>query len=169
MALAARLAATIAGNSIIYKRGTGALKFELVQANGSDIFITAAVTFAGETAGDSDVDLCAKGERIDGIIYGPADSALNLAKDSDSAYADDTWLKMYKPQANDEIYLTAKANSDITHGARVQADGGFFIDFAYTNATENTDTLESVAGTAKTAITGVTGTTAIFLCKWGGK
>jgi len=138
----------------------------LVRANGSDLFLGAVVTFSGETVNDPDVDLCAKGEQPDGIIIGPAYSAVDLDKDSDDCYDDNTWLTMYTPLPGEEIYLTVKTNTSISYGARVQVDGGFLIPWAYTNATEVTDVLESVIGKSMTAVTAVASTEAIALIRW---
>ena len=104
------------GSIIRRKMGIGG-RFEKVRANGADLFMTAFVTRTGET--DPDVDLCAKGEHIDGVIYGEADGTINLDKDSDDCYADNTWLLMYAPVPGDEIYFTAKTNSAIGKGDMV--------------------------------------------------
>lgn len=169
MVLASPLKTVLGRNGSIIRKHVGqGGNYETVRSNGADLFITAAVTHTGETTSDPDVDLCAKGERIDGIIFGEADAAIDLDKDSDDTFADNTWLIMYIPIEGEEIYLTAKTNSAITTFTRVQADGGFFIAFAYTNATENTDTLESVAGTCQDTVAAVASTETVFLCKWGG-
>jgi hypothetical protein len=159
MTLASPLKSVISGNSIIRKRNGAGGNTELVRANGADLFLGAAVTFAGETDADPDVDLAAKTEPVDGIIVGPADTAIDLDKDSDDTYADNTWLKMYKPIPGDELYLTAKTNSSITYGGWLQVDGGFFI-----NA-ENDD--EYCCARALSAVTGATSTEAVFPAKWG--
>ena len=132
MALASPLKTVIGRNGSIVRKHVGAGGItERVRANGTDIFIGALVTHTGETADDPDVDLCAKGEHPDGVIIGPADSAIDLDKDSDDCFDDNTWLLMYIPLPGEEIYLCAKANSAITVYTRVQADGGFIIAFAY--------------------------------------
>ena len=149
--------------SIIRKGGNGETK--LVRANGTDIFLGAAVTYTGETR--PDVDLCAKGEQMDGIIIGPAYTALDLDKDSDSCFADNTWLIMYIPLPGDEIYMTAKTNTSITVNVRIQIDGGFIIPWAYVDGAEVTDTLESVIGKSLTAVTGAASTEAVVCIKIG--
>ena len=168
MALASPLKTVIGrGGSIIREHvGQGGIT-KRVRANGADLFIGALVTFTGETADDPDVDLCAKGEHVDGVIIGPADSAIDLDKDADDPFADNTYLLMYIPLPGEEIYLTAKANTAITVYVRVQADGGFIIPFAYVDGAEVTDTLESVVGTSQNTISAVASTTTICLVKWG--
>lgn len=160
---------TVIGNrhSIIKLRAGLGGTIKLVRSNGADLFISAAVTYSGETASDPDVDLCAKGEQPDGIIIGPAYDAIDLDKDSDDTFADNTWLYMYSPLPGEEIYMTTKTNSAIDYGARVQVDGGFLIAFTYGDATEETDLLQSVVGKTLTAISATASTEKIALIKWG--
>jgi hypothetical protein len=161
-----RLASEVSGNSVIRKRAGSGGRFQPVRANGTDIFLTALVTFHGETA-SMDVDMCAKGEAVFGVIVGPSYTALDLAKDYDSPYSDNTYLQMYIPVHGDQIYLTSKVNSSITYGHYVQCDGGFIIDFAFANSAEATDTIQSVVGAALEAITGATSVVQICLVQWG--
>jgi len=152
------------GDIIRKKMGSGG-RFEKVRANGVDIFMTALVTRTGETA--PDVDLCAKGEVVDGVIYGEANGTINLDKDSDDPYDDNTWLMMYIPARGDEVYFTAKTNSAIDQGKQVQADGGFGIAFAYTDTAEATDTLVSTIGVNAEAITATASTEKVGWVTWG--
>jgi|GEM_PF-3877383 len=167
MTLASPLKTVLGRNGSIIRKmmGSGG-RFEKVRANGTDIFITAFVTRTGET--DPDVDLCAKGEHCDGIIYGPWSGDVDLDKDSDDCYDDNTWLMMYVPVNGDEIYFTAKTNSAIGKGDLVQVDGGFGIAFAYADGTEATDTLQSVVGTCQDAVTAAASTEKVTWLIWGG-
>ena len=168
MTLASPLKTVIGRNGSIIRRKSGqGGRYETVRANGADLFISAWVTYAGETADDPDVDLCAKGETPNGIIVGPAFAATDLDKDSDDCYDDNTWLKMYIPVPGDEIYCTSKTNSDITYGGRIIVDGGFVDDFAYGDGTENTDTMESHIGNAMTAATAAATTEKVVLIRIG--
>lgn len=167
MALASPLKTVIGRDGSIIRFG-GNGKTVKVRANGSDLFISALVTRTGETEDDPDVDLCAKGEFVDGIIIGVADGATDLDKDSDDTYADDTWLLMYEFEKNDEIYMTVKTNTAFTVYTRAQCEDGFIIPFAYTNATEETDLLESVVGTVQNAVSAVASTETVVLVKIGG-
>jgi hypothetical protein len=158
MSLGTRLASLTNFRGDVVIKGEG---YDMtMRTNGADIFLTAAVTIFGETL--PDVDLCAKGECILGIVRGPATTQLNFAKDADSPYADNTKIRVYIARKGDQVYVTAKSNSAITQGHLIQADGGFFIDFAYTDGTENTDTLESVYGQALEAVSAASGTEKIF-------
>lgn len=168
MTLASPLKTVIGRNGSIIRRHVGAGgRYETVRANGADIFISAWVTYAGETAGDPDVDLCAKGETPNGIIVGPAFAATDLDKDSDDCFADNTWLRMYIPLPGEEVYCTAKTNSDITAGGRIVIDGGFVDDLAYADGTENTDTMQSTIGNAMTAATAAATTEKVVLIRIG--
>lgn len=162
MTLASPLKTVIGRNgSIIRKGGKGT--YHKVRANGADLFIGAAVTRTGESADDPDVDLCGAGENIDGYIVGPADDAIDLDKDADDPYADNTWLLMYKPGIGDEIYIVIKTNTAITVNTLVQIEAGFGIAWAYTDSTELTDTLRSIAGLARNTISAVAATETVCL------
>jgi hypothetical protein len=134
----------------IFTNKTNGYKRILVKASsgGDTIFIGAVVTRVGETAGTPEVDLCDKGQAVYGVITGKAWAARDMSKDSDSPYADGTKLLMERLEEGDQVWLTAKTNSAITEGKSVQIDGGFIIDFAYVDASANTDTLSSVVGNA---------------------
>lgn len=169
MTLASPLKTVIGSNgSIIRKKNGMGGTYHKVRANGADLFISAAVTRTGESADDPDVDLCAKGEDIDGYIVGPADDAIDLDKDSDDCFADDTWLLMYCPVKGDEIYITIKTNTAITVNTLIQIEAGFGIAWAYTDTAEATDTLRSIAGKSRTTVGAVASTETICLIEVGG-
>ena len=115
--------------SIVQASGIGG-RYVRVRANGADLFIGAAVTIYGETASDPDVDLCATGEVPSGYITGPADDALDLDKDADDAYADNTYLMMYVPAQGDRLLLCANTDTSlaVTRGGPVYALAGFVQD-----------------------------------------
>jgi len=138
---------------------------EDVKANGNDIFLTAGVTFFGES--NADVDLCGEDEQLSGIIVGQADDATNLDKDSDDPFDDNTNLKMGVPSVGEEVYLTAKTAASVTKGKVVQVDGGFFedTDFAANESAANVPYAGSMLLQARDAITGISGLEQIFLAK----
>jgi hypothetical protein len=166
MTLASPLKTVIGRDGSIIRYGGNGKKSK-VRANGADLFIGAIVTRVGETEDDPDVDLCAKGEAPSGIILGPADDAIDLDKDSDDCFADDTWLLMYEWERNDEIYLTVKTNTALTVYVEVQVDGGFIIPWAYVNASEATDTRIGVMGACQNAVSAVASTETVVLVKMG--
>ncbi|MHA2181047.1 MAG: hypothetical protein ACXAAH_06470 [Promethearchaeota archaeon] len=169
MTLASPLETVIGRNGSIIRRyvGGGGTHHK-VRANGADLFNSALATRTGETADDPDVDLCAKGERINGIIVGEWDKTVNLDKDSDDPYADNTWLDMYTPLPGEEVYITIKTNTAITVYTDVQADGGFGIPWAYGDGTEATDTRVSIAGQSQNTIAAVASTETACLIEWSG-
>lgn len=138
---------------------------EDVRANGSDLFLTAGVTFFGES--NADVDLCAEDEQLSGIIVGSADDATNLDKDSDDTFADNANLKMGVPSVGEEIFLTATTAASITYGTVVQCEGGFFgdSDFAANESAANVPYAGSMLLQCREAVTGVSGLEYIFLAK----
>jgi len=149
MTLDTTLRAKLSGQSKdIFRKKVGPRERILVKASsgGATIFITALVTRKGETAASPEVDLAAKGQPIAGVIVGEAWAATDLTKDSDSPYADGSWLLMERIYPGDQVWLTAKTNTAITFGGSVQVDGGFIINFAYTDAAAATDTLSGVVG-----------------------
>ena len=160
MTLASPLKTVIGLNGKIIRKG-GCGTIHKVRANGADLFLTAAVTRTGETG--ANVDLCAAGEDIDGYIIGEWDMTVNLDKDSDDPFADDTWLAMYCPVKGDEIYVTIKTNTAVTINVLVQCEAGFGIPWAYSNATEKTDTLRSIMGKCRTTVAAVGSTETVCL------
>lgn len=167
MTLASPLKTVIGRNGTIIRVGGGG-KHHKVRANGDDLFITAMVTRTGETADDPDVDLCGKGETINGIIFGEWNKTVDLDKDSDDCFADNTWLDMYEPLPGEEVYITIKTNTAITVFTLVQCEAGFGIAWAYTDGTEATDTLRSIAGQSQNTISAVASTETICLIRWAG-
>ena len=133
--------------NIFIKKEKGEKRILVKASSGADtIFISAIVTRKGETAGTPEVDLCAKGEPVFGVIVGQAWAARDMSKDSDSPFTDGTFLFMERLEDGDQVWLTAKTNTTITFGGTVQVDGGFIIDFAYVDAAAATDTLSSAIG-----------------------
>jgi hypothetical protein len=170
MALETRLSAKLSGQSKdIFRKKVGPRERVAVKASsgGNTIFITALVTRKGETAGTPEVDLAAKGEPIAGVIVGEAWAAVDLSKDSDSPYTDGTFLLMERLYRGDQVWLTAKTNSAITSGATVQCDGGFIINFAYTDAAAATDLLGGVIGNAMIGCTATADTEKLCLIEVG--
>ena len=170
MALETRLKAFLSGQSkdvFLKKKGTRDPILVKASSGSATIFLTALITFAGETAGTPEVDLAVTGEKVDGIIVGKAWDATDLSKDSDSPYADGVYLFMEEIEIGDEFYVTAKTNTAIDYKERVMADGGFGAPYAYTDASEITDTLQSVIGTAMEAVTATASTEKLFLVKGG--
>lgn len=154
MTLASALKTVSQSNNIIFKGGNG--RTQLVRANGSDLFLTAIVTAYGETL--PDVDLAASGEPVGGVIISEMlPYSVNLDKDSDDTFDDDTYLGMYIPEDGDELYLTVKTNSSIAQSNWFKADGGFIV----------TSTKAAGLGTVLTAITAASATEQIVLCRWG--
>lgn len=167
MTLASPLKTVIGRNGTIIRTG-GKGRHHKVRANGADLFITAMVTRTGETADDPDVDLAAAGERVNGIIVGEWDMSVNLDKDSDDCFADNTWLDMYEPVAGEEIYITIKTNTAIVVFTDVQNEAGFGIAWAYTDTAELTDTRQSIAGQSQNTIAAVASTETVCLIIWSG-
>ena len=165
MSLSVRLVTALGTNSIVRK---GAGKYKKVRANGSDLFLTAGVTKTGETAGNPDVDLAAVGEVVFGIITGTADSGVDLSKDADSPYADNTWLMMYIPDVNDEVYMTILSATVVTEYTRIGISAGFIAPFTYADGTSITDTTNGYVGIALEAGAGATATEYIILVQWRG-
>lgn len=134
----------------IFTNKVNGYRRQVVKASsGADtIFISALVTRTGETAGTPEVDLAAKGEPIHGVITGEAWKARDMSKDSDSPFVDGTFLLCERLDPGDILWLTGKTNTAITEGKSVQCDGGFIIDFAYTDAAAATDLLGGVIGQA---------------------
>lgn len=140
--------------NIFTNKTNGYKRILVIASTGSaTLFIGAVVTRVGETAGTMEVDLCDKGQAIEGVITGQAWAARDMSKDSDSPFADGLELLMERLEEGDQVWLTAKTNTAITEGKSVQVDGGFIIDFAYVDASANTDTLSSVVGNAKLGCT----------------
>jgi len=154
MTLATALKDKIQGAIVIY--GTG--RTETVQADGSDIFLTAIVTAYGESP--PSVDLAGSGEPVGGVIIEEQfPYNVDLDKDSDDTFDDDTWLGMYVPESGDLLYLTVATNSTIAQDYWFKADGGFIV------SSDKADALGTVIEPG--GITAVSGTEQIALCRWG--
>ena len=167
MTLSSPLKDVIESGSILILYGGGNSQFGTAQCHGTDIFLSAAITYQGETK-VYDVDLAASGERIDGIVVSQAfPFTVDLDKDSDDVFADNTNLKMGIPTVSEEVYLTAKTAATITYGKTVQCDGGFFedTDWSANESAANVPYAGSMLLQSQEAVTGVSGIEAIFLAK----
>ena len=154
MTLASPLKTVTQSNSIIYKGGNG--RTVLVQANGSDLFLGALVTGYAETA--PNVDLCGEDEPISGVIVGEYfPYKVDLDKDSDDTFDDESYLAMYVPKDKDQLYLCALTAETITIDDWVEVSAGFF----------KTSTKALGFGRAKQAVTGASATEAYGLVEWG--
>lgn len=153
---------TVCKSGSIIVRGSGApSQYFPALTNGTDIFITAAITFQSET-NKEDVDLAASGERVDGIVYGAAFPAVvDLDKDSDDCYANNKWIRCYKPMPRDEIYATVATATSITKDDWVKYADGFL-----TGATNKNDAIGKLAN-GGTAITAVSGQEQVCTIEWG--
>lgn len=156
MTLYARLATVTQSHSVIFKGGNG--RTIKAKANGSDIFLTALVTIYGET-NRYDVDLAGADEPVSGIVIGQyTPYSVNLAKDLNSCFDDNTDLAVYIPEPGDQIYLTTASNTTIAKGAYFKVTTGGLI----TGGTKGTS-----LGRMVEAITGGSGYEKIVLCEWG--
>lgn len=155
MTLSSGLENVSQSGSVIYKKNADGGRVVKVRANGGDIFNTAIVTAYGET--DPDVDLCATGEPVSGVIIGKyTPYEVDLTKDSDSCYDDNTELQMYIPNRGDVLYGTSKTNTTLTKHGWVDVDGGFLT----------TGTRTAHIGKALEAVTAASATEYIFLYEW---
>ena len=155
MTLASPLKNVTDSNGLIYKGGSG--RTATVKANGDDIFLGAGVTYQGET-NEEDVALVADGEAVDGIIIGEAfPFKVDLDKDSDDCFDDNSYLQMYVPDDGDILYGTVATNTSITMDAYVKFSGGFLT----------TSTKANAIGRARKAVTGASGTEAVIPYEWG--
>lgn len=159
MTLGTRLASVTQSHGVVYKGGMG--RTMKAKANGSDLFLTCLVTVYGETNA-YDVDPCGAGEPINGVVvceYKPY--KVNLAKDSDSKFDDNSDLGVYVPQSGDQIYCTVATNQSIAIGDYVKVTtGGYII-----TGTKGTSFGRLAPGQA--AITAVSATEQIALVEWG--
>lgn len=161
MTLSVPLKTYIQTGGVLISYGGGQSQFFTAYCNGSDIFITAAITFQGET-NVYDVDLAASGERVDGIVIGQAFPAYtDLDKDSDDPYDDNTEIRCYKPINRDKLYATTTTNTSITKDAWVKYVDGFL-----TSATNKNDAIGKLDN-GGTAITGASTTEYITSIEWG--
>lgn len=148
-------------NQVLITWGGGQSQFFTCKANGSDIFLTAAITFQAET-NKEDVDLAAAGERVDGIVVGEGfPNKVDLDKDSDDCYDDNSYLRCYRPIAQDHLYATTATNTSITKDDWVKYSGGFL-----TGATNKNDAIGKLDN-GGTAVTGASATEYIVTIRWG--
>ena len=161
MTLSSPLKTVCQAGQIIVRGGGGMSQHFVAKCNGSDIFITAAITFQSET-NKEDIDLAASGERVDGIVYGQAFPAVvDLDKDSDDCYDDNTWVRCYKPIARDEIYATVATATSISKDDWVKYADGFL-----TGATNKNDAIGKLAN-GGVAVTAVSGQEQVVTIEWG--
>ena len=161
MTLSSSLEAVSDSNGVLIKYGGGQSQFFTAKCNGDDIFLTAAITFQGET-NPEDVDLAASGERVDGIVIGEAyPTSYDLSKDSDSCYDDNTYIRCYKPIARDLLYATVATATSITKDDWVKYADGFL-----TGATNKNDAVAKLDN-GGVAVTGASGTEQIVSIDWG--
>jgi hypothetical protein len=161
MTLSSSLEAESDSNGVLIKFGSAKSSYFTALTNGSDIFLTAAVTFQNET-NPEDIDLAASGERVDGIVIGTAyPTAYDLSKDSDDPYDDNTWVRCYKPMPRDLLYATVATNTTISKDDWVKYSGGFL-----TGATSKDDAIGRLEN-GGVAITGASGTEFIASIEWG--
>jgi hypothetical protein len=150
-----------AKGGIIVKGEGGAMQFGTAKCNGSDIFLTAAITFQNET-NEEDVDLAASGERVDGIVVSDAFPITNdLSHDSDDPFDDDEWIRYYKPQRGDVLYGTVKTNTSISKDNWVKFEDGYLVE-----ATDKDDAIGKLTN-GGSAVSAASGTEKIVPYEWG--
>ena len=156
MTLATRLKDKTDSGGVLIKYAGGEDQFGTAKTNGNDIFLTAGITFQNET-NEEDVDLVAAGEHVAGVVVGAAWTAItDLSKDSDSPYADNVYIKYYRPIQGDLLYATVATNTSITQDAYVKYSGGFIT----------TSTRANANAVAREAVTAVSATEAIIAIEW---
>lgn len=146
---------------VLIRYGGGVSQFFPAKCNGTDIFLTAAITFQSET-NKEDIDLAASGERVDGIVVGYAfPTYVDMDKDSDDCFSNDDWVQCYKPIARDELYATVATATSITKDDWVKYADGFL-----TGATSKDDAIGKLAN-GGTAITGASNVEQVASIEWG--
>lgn len=161
MTLSSALETVAVNHDVLIKFGGGPSQFFPALCNGSDIFMTAAITFQNET-NKWDVDLCASGERVDGIVVGEAfPTKVDLTKDSDDCFSDNTYIRCYAPIAQDQLWATVTTATSISKDGWAKYVGGFL-----TSATNKNDAVCKLDN-GGTAITGASSTEQIASVKWG--
>lgn len=161
MTLSSPLKTVSEGAGVLIRYGGGVSQFFTCKCNGSDIFLTAAITFQSET-NTEDVDLAASGERVDGIVIGEAfPQKIDLEKDSDDTFDNNTFIRCYKPIAQDMLYATATTNETITKDDWVKYSGGFL-----TAATNKNDAIGRLDN-GGVAVTGISAQEQIVPIIWG--
>lgn len=161
MTLSSSLEAVSDSNGVLIKYSTSKSSYFTALTNGDDIFLTAAVTFQGET-NTEDIDLAAAGERVDGIVIGEAyPTSYDLSYDSDTPYDDNTYVRCYKPEPRDMLYATVATNTSIGKDDWVKYTDGFLG-----GATNKNDAIGRLAN-GGVAITGASATEQIASIEWG--
>lgn len=161
MTLSVVLKTAVETNDILIRYGGGVSQFFTILTNGSDIFLTAAVTFQSETNTD-DVDLVASGERVDGIVVSEAfPFKIDFDKSSDDPFDDNSWIRCYRPIRGDLLYATAATATTIAKDDWVKYSGGFL-----TGATNKDDAIGRLAN-GGVAVTGASGVEQICSIEWG--
>ena len=161
MTLSVALKTVAEGGSVLISYGGGQSQFFTACCNGSDIFLTAAITFQNET-NTYDIDLAASGERVDGIVVAEAfPYKVDLTKSSDSCFTDNTWVICYKPIAQDILYATTTTNTSISKDAWVKYVDGFL-----TSASNKNDAIGKL-NYAGAAVTAASATEFIVDIIWG--
>ena len=161
MTLSSSLETVSDSNGVLIKYGGGVSQFFTACCNGTDIFLTAAVTFQSET-NKYHIDLAASGERVDGIVIGKAwPTSYDFDNDSDDPYDNNQWVRCYKPISRDLLYATVATATSITKDDWVKYSGGFL-----TGATSKDDAIGRLAN-GGVAITGVSATEQIASIEWG--
>jgi hypothetical protein len=161
MTLSSGLDTVTESGGVLIKYGGGQSQFQVAQCNGSDIFLTAAVTYQNET-NRYDIDLAAAGERVDGIVVAEAyPYKVDLTKDSDSCFADDTWVIIYRPIAQDMLYATVASATSITKDDWVKYSDGFL-----TSATNKNDAIGKLEH-GGAAVSGASNVEVIVSITWG--
>ena len=161
MTLSSPLKTVSQSGGVLIRYGGGVSQFSPAKCNGSDIFLTAAITFQSET-NKEDIDLAASTERVDGIVIGNAFPAyVDMDKDSDDCFDDNTWVRCYRPISGDELYATVATATSIRKDGWVKYADGFL-----TSATDRDDGIGKLAN-GGAAITGVSNTEQIASIEWG--
>jgi len=161
MTLSVSIANTSNFNSVLIRYGGGVSQFFPAKCNGDDIFLTAAITFQSET-NKEDIDLAASGERVDGIVVSEIwPITVDLDKDSDDCFDNDTWVRCYRPIARDLLWATTATNTSITKDDWVKYVDGFLQ-----GATNKNDAIGRLAN-GGAAITAASATEFITTIEWG--
>ena len=150
MALATRLENKTQSGNVLIRWAGGEDQFGTAKINGSDIFLTAGITFQNEAA-EEDVDLVAAGEHVAGVVVGTAyPNLVDMSKDSDSPYTDDgeTFIRFYRPISGDLLYATLTTAETLGMDEYAKYSGGFIT--TSTRADSNVITREAVTGASAT-------------------
>lgn len=130
--------------------------------NGSDIFIGAAVTEAGEST-HSDIDLCAEIEAILGFVLGinpqletvPANGM--WYNDYDNCFADNIWVRVGIPEHGAVFLVLSATGVTIAKGFKIKCVDGVW---------QQADTDDNYQMIAEEAVTGASNTRKYFYARW---